>query len=691
MRYFLSILFIIFIYNQVTAQRKFKSSQWEEWDQAAQQLEIGNFDMALSIYRLELDNPGFSYRFKQTQNLKNIYSEGLKLQKEGKFSEAIAMFKRHRSIDGVGSLGAFERKIEECIRLLGPPDNSKLKDLQRRNLAAEYSYKAYKKLLAMDIQGALKDYRLAKTFGNTSFLLGKKYEDDLHMIQEVVQWQQLVQQSIGKGLELEKVAYGKYRDIKGVPVLPSIETKIQIVIAQIEGKNVLLSLAQNCETDALLGYVQEHKSEFTQSATFVSKLRQYISIRNKIDTLSRRLDNAETVKSAFVSAEDMVHYFEDLPDEINRSLTRCLKNDKYRVNLGFSIMAVKNNDYEKAKHFLEVAKGIGLPEKENEITELEKAITSNTNCIGIDEFKTDMMLARNELKRCNLLASKKAWQAGELQLLDCDEKNKILQSYNSLLDSINRIGADMRSFNAFVANVKKSIQNGKYNEANNYIDRIKLLVVCDTLSRNLEIEPLINKIKNFRNRHKFALGASGSIGANKPMYKINDNEYDISYGITTTAGLQFSFRDPGSPSSILMSIEYFSTNYNSLNADDLALENFKVVGASGSINIKFHILQTGKIKPNIKIGAEGIIPVMYRYRNYSATIETSDKSQLNNFLLSGQGGIGLDIGKFSIDAYANYGLASIYDRSATNLSSTPNQEVNARFRRAGIRIGFWIF
>ena len=638
----LYIFFLLLVSNQALAQRKFNEREWEEWDQAALQLEIGNFDKAIGIYRLEPSNPGFSNRIKQTQNLKTLYSEGLKLQRERKYLEAITMFKRHRGIEGIGSLGIFEKKIDECVRQLGTPDNSRLKDLERRDVAAEYSYKAYKKLLVMDTQGALRDFDLAKKFGNTaSVSLKEKYKNDLQMIQEVIQWQQVTQKIAGKGLEQEKVGFAKYRDIKNVPVLPSIETHIQIVVAQIEGKNVLLNFAQNCETDALLAYVQEHKSELNQSETLVSKLRQYKSIRNKIDTLSGRLDNSSTVKSAFSSIEKMTNSFTELPDDVKKSLETCLKNDKHRVFMGYSAIAAKENNYVIAQSFLDEAKELSLPEKKMEI-------------------------------------------AGRQADLTAQKSKSELTEVNSKTEKANDVKIGKK-----LENIKNLIENGKCREAKIQIENFKKAFLLNSKQANdlTKIENSINSCQSAELKFGIIAGAS----ANKPKYKINNDFQHMSYGRAIEAGIALSIRDHGSPVSLLASLKYFNTNYNSLTSDNLAIENFKISGAIGSINIKLVPIKFQNGGIFVMVGAEGVIPVTYKYNNFSAGFELSDRAQLNSFLLSGQAGVGAEFGRFFIEGFANYGVNGIYDKSSKNPSSTQNQRVDARFRRAGIRIGFWLF
>lgn len=641
MKKLLYLFFLLLISNQVLAQRKLNEREWEEWDQAALQLEIGNFDKAIGIYRLEPSNPGFSNRIKQTQNLKTLYSEGLKLQRERKYLEAITMFKRHRGIEGVGSLGIFEKKIDECVRQLGTPDNSRLKDLERRDVAAEYSYKAYKKLLVMDTQGALRDFDLAKKFGNTaSVSLKEKYKNDLQMIQEVIQWQQVTQQIAGKGLEQEKVGFAKYRDIKNVPVLPSIETHIQIVVARIEGKNVLLNFAQNCETDALLAYVQEHKSELNQSETLVSKLRQYKSIRNKIDTLSGRLDNSSTVKSAFSSIEKMTNSFTELPDDVKKSLETCLKNDKHRVFMGYSALAAKENNYVIAQSFLDEAKELSLPEKKMEIVGREVELIAQKSKSEIT--KTDLRTEKeNDLK----------------------------------------IGKRLD-------NIKNLVENGQCKEAKIQIENLKKSFTLNSKQSN-EIAKVDIAVESCKSA-ELKIGIIAGASANKPLYKINNVFQDISYGSAIEAGIAVSIRDHGSPVSFLASLKYLNTEYNSLNSDNLAIENFKISGASGSLNLKFIPVKFTNGGIFITVGGEGIIPLAYKYTNYSAGTELSDRAQLNSFLLSSQAGVGIEFKRFSIEGFANYGLNGMYNKSAANASSTPNDRVNAKFRRAGIRICFWI-
>lgn len=638
MKKFLYLILLLFIFDHALAQRKFKSSQWEEWDQAALQLEIGNFDTAISVYRLYPTDLGFSSRLKQTQNLKNLYFDGEKLQREKKYSEAIATYKKHRDFNGIGSLGAFEKKIDECIKLLGATSNTSLKNLERQILAAEYSYKGFKNLLELDVQNALKNYNLAKSYGNTaSPILKEKYREDLRMIQELINWQQLASKSEGDNFEEKKIALQKYRAIKGIPVLPRIETQIQIVIAEAEGRDILLNFAKNCETNALIYYIQEHKSKFTQSDDLLYKLNQYKSIRNKIDTLSTKIENSETVKSAFSSVENMTKSFESLPEDIKKSLERCLNIDKHKVYLDYSRQSTLSGKYDLAEGFLEAAKEVSLPEKEMEIVEWE-----------------------NKLKAQKALS----------------EKNR-----NDSIVSIK----EEQIFSKHLNEITRLIDSGKCKEA-----KIKYALLESAIENNEQAKKLSNVGGTLKSCGSTTVqfGLVGGLSLNKPRYKLLSNYQDMNYGLAVNAGVRLNFRDENSLVSLSTSIEYFMTDYNTLNANNQIIENFKIDGAGISLNIKLHIPKTNFY---MMVGPEAIIPITYKYKNYSADIELLDRKQLNNPLLSGKGGIGYDNGKVFIEASANYGIGGIYNKKTKNASTTSNSQVNAIFRRAGITIGFWIF
>lgn len=166
-----------------------KSSElWAVWEEAGKKLEAGQFDNAITLYRAY--QPNFNFRLKQAQALKKLYSEGQKLQKSGNYAEAINIYKKHRSLDGVGSLTVFDLRIEECITRMAGGNASRAKETDRRILAAELAYLGQKKLRELDTLGAQKDYAQAKKYAaDFPGPLKEQYEEGLQITKELREWE----------------------------------------------------------------------------------------------------------------------------------------------------------------------------------------------------------------------------------------------------------------------------------------------------------------------------------------------------------------------------------------------------------------------------------------------------------------------------------------------------------------------
>lgn len=657
---------------------------WAVWEEAEKKLENGQFDDAIILYRAYERN--FAFRLKQALELKQLYTQGQKLQKAGRYSEAINTYKEHRNLQGIGSLTVFDQQIEECIRQMESPKSPRIKDTEKRVISSVFAYNGQKKLRELDTLGAEKDYNLAKSYGS-SFTgnLKEQYEEGLKITEELREWGRQYKRSKTRQLSLaqERNILESYRKIKGVPVLSSVEIKIREIAAEIEGKNSLLSFAQNCETDLLLNYINQNKSRLAFSESLVSTLNQYKSIQNKISILKSNMENAKTVNSAFFSVDSMARSVKELPDDVKKSLELCIKNEKTKTFEAYANQARKAGDLNAEKEFEAIARG----------TE------SNTSsaCVLTEDFSNSVLSILEKLKTCQPGEARRIWDRITRQLADCEYKAEILKPYEGLVNSISKMESSEQTFKGYQTDAQRFFQSEKYEEAKAKYQQMAALEVCDQNERNQVVKKALREIRSRQLRSFYRFGITGSIGTNKPSYSVADQKQKMNYGLVTSGGIDFSFIDHHNPIDIVAGLEYINTYYFMLNKGSLATDDYKISGINVSLNFKIHPSNTNpnKIRPYFKIGRDGIIPLSYQYENYASRIKINDKQQLRNVISSIQGAVGLEKQKkhfgYFVEAGVNYGINGIYDKSVLSLTGTGSDQVSANFRRYLIKVGlrFW--
>ncbi|KAA6436994.1 hypothetical protein FEM33_19930 [Dyadobacter flavalbus] len=653
---------------------------WAVWEEAEKKLEAGQFDNAIVLYRAY--EPSFSYRLKQAEGLKKLYIEGQRLQKAGKYPEAINVYKKHRSFEGVGSLTAFDTKIDECIAQMAGSNNSGTKDFERRILASELAYKGQKKLRDLDTLGAERDYSMAKKYGgNFSATLKEQYEEGLKITKELREWGRKYRMSKSQklSLEQEKELLESYRRIKGVPVINTVETKTKEIIAKIEGSNSMLSYAQNCETDLLLNYISQNQSQLAYSQSLVSTLSQYKSIQYKIGMLKSSAENSRTVKSAYYSIDSMVRSIKELPEDVKASLEECIRNDKTRTFEAYADQARKSGNVSVARKYEAIAQG-----QEVNID------AAPAPCAGAPAFNRGIIIVREHLKACKPSEAKRIWDNISRQLGNCEQKNDILESYQSLQDSIHQMSADARTLEGYLADAKKLTQDKKFEDARLKYQQMAALDVCNVTERDQEVRRGLAEIKSREIRPMYRIGLTGSVGTNKPAY----SNKRLSYGLVTTGGIDASFIDHHNPIDVVAGAEYFNSFYYALDNEAYTTARYKLEGVSLSLAVKLHLSNTNpnKIRPYIKIGREEIIPVNYEFENYATSVIVKDRKQLKKTVSSIIGGFGLEMQRkhfgFFIEGSLNYGIGGLYNKSIANQNINTTTPSGAYFRRAAGRFGF---
>jgi hypothetical protein len=691
MRVIIGVIAGMFLWiNSGLAQKPVNKSGelWAVWEEAEKKLEAGQFDNAITLYRAY--EPNFSYRLKQVEGLKKLYIEGQRLQKTGKYPEAINAYKKHRNFEGVGSLAAFETKIDECIQQMAgtnisSTNNSGTKDFERRIMASELAYKGQKKLRDLDTLGAERDYSLAKKYGgNLSATLKEQYEEGLKITRELREWGRKYRTSKTQklSLEQEKELLESYRRIKGVPVINTVETRTKEIIAKIEGSNSMLSYAQNCETDLLLNYISENQSRLAYSQSLVSTLGQYRSIQYKIGMLKSSSENSRTVKSAYYSIDSMVRSIKELPEDVKASLEECIKNDKAKTFEGYADQARKSGNVSVARKYEAIAQGQDI-----------NIDAAPVPCAGAAAFNRGISVVREHLKACKPSEAKRIWDTVSRQLGNCEQKTDILESYQSLQDSISSMSANERTLTGYLADARKLVQDKKFEDAKLKYQQMAALDVCNSSERDQEVRKGLAEIKSREIRPMYRIGLSGSVGTNKPAYQYKR----MSYGLVTTGGIEASFIDHHNPVDVVLGAEYLNTFYYALDNEAYTTERYQLDGVSLSLVVKLHLPNTNpnRVRPYLKIGREEIIPVNYEFENYSTSVIVKDRKQLKKTVSSIQGGFGLEMQRkrfgFFVEGSFNYGIGGLYNKSIANQGVNTDTPSGAYFRRAAARFGlrFW--
>jgi hypothetical protein len=653
---------------------------WAVWEEAGKKLEAGRFDEAITLYRAY--QPNFNFRLKQAQALKRLYSEGQKLQRAGDYAEAVNIYKKHRSLDGVGSLTVFDLRIEECIKQMAGGSASRAREPDRRILAAELAYQGQKKLRELDTLGAQKDYAQAKKYAaDFPGPLKEQYEEGLQITKELREWGKLYLQSKRGRLrpEQEKQLLENYRKIKGVPVIDFVEVKVRQVTAEIEGKNSLISYANNCETDLLLNYINQNKSQLSFSEPLIATLNQYKSIQYKIGVLKSSNENSETVRSAYFSVDSMVRAVRQLPDDIRQSLLTCISRDRTKTFEGYADQARKSGNNSAARKFESIALGAG-----------NNRGVGGSPCEGIDIFKSGIISIEQKLKSCEIAEARKIWNDISLELTDCSQKPEILRLNQGVLNAIEKMEVGERNFIAGLAEAKALLDERKLDDARVKYQQLSKIDACYAIGKQQEIKKGLEEISSRRIKPIYRFGLTAGVAVNQPSYKIASQRMKMDYGPLASGGINFSFIDHHNPIDISAGVKYVYTSYRTINADDYADGGYRLGGVGLSLHIKIHPSNTNpdKIRPYFSVGREEIIPLMYEYENYSTQEVVQGRRKLKNLISSLQAGVGLEMQKkhfgFFVEASGSYGMGGLY--SGRNLEPGATK-IDGRFRRLGLDFG----
>lgn len=676
----LAILFLSGLSPFVFAQKQINRTAelWTIWEEANKKLDSGHFEEAKTLFKAY--HGEFGFRLAQTVQLQDIYNQGERLQKTGRFVEAIAIYKKHRSLSGVGSLTVFEKKIDECVAKMGTPNVNRLKTLERQVFAAELLFRAQRKLDQLNSSGALKDFTQAKTvIGNTSGNIKTQIERGLAATNEFISWERQYQLAKSNSISKEKerdllVELGYIPMVK----IPALNRRLATLIEEIEGKNSIDEAVRNCEIERLV----ENLASVQPSANpeIASQRQQFKSIYNKIDTLRINRRNDSTIFSGYKSLSNLVKAF---PIEIQNGIERCIDEGRLAALKAFREQALTENDrtavilYNKA-----ITKETGRED------------TILSRCEGIETFNTALAKVSELLSKCNVKAAQQLWIEVE-KAADCDEKRLLLKTQGDLRAKINeRINVERR-YNIVLNEAKKAMADGKYSDAKSKYNRLRDIDICDATRKEADVKKGLDELRTLEGKQGINIELVAGVGANKPLYKVNSDSRPMNYGATFGIGFQFAYVNPASPADLVLGVDYLITSYYSAENSGYSIEKFTVSGVSGSLAIKVNPFKKRNIRPYFKIGFEGTVPVSNQYEAYSSIGGLGNTDQMKKFLPSviGAPGVEFKVGKtyLFLEAMGSLGVQSIFERNQNNRSGPANREVDARFRRGTFRVGVKLF
>lgn len=649
---------------------------WTVWEEANKKLDNGHFEEAKTLFKAYQGD--FGFRLAQIDQLQDIYEQGERLQKSGRFVEAIAIYKKHRTFSGVGSLTVFEKKIDACVAKMGTLNVARLKTLERQVFAAELLFRAQRKLDQQNSSGALKDFTQAKTIiGNISGNIKTQIERGLAATNEFIAWEQQYQlakkNSVSKEQERDLLVELGYIPIVKIPAL---NRRLATLIEEIEGKNSIEESVRNCEIERLV----ENLASVQPSADpeITSQRQQFKSIYNKIDTLRSNRRNDSTIFSGYKSLSTLVKAF---PIEIQNGIMRCIDEGRLVALKAFREQALADNDriavasYNKA-----ITKETGIED------------TAVSRCEGIETFNSGLAKVADLLSKCSPKEAQQLWNDLE-KAADCNDKQLILKTKGDLRKKITeQLNADRR-YNSLLSEAKKTVIDANYSDAKVKYKQLSEMEICDGARKEADVNNGLAELRTLEGKQGISVELVAGAGANKPLYKVNSDSRPINYGATFVAGFQFLYVNPASPADLVLGVEYISTSYYSADNSGYSIEKFTVSGMSGSLAIKVNPFKKRQwiIKPYFKIGFEGTLPVSNQYEAYSSIGGLGDSDQMKKFLPSviGAPGVEFKVGKtyLFLEIMGSVGVQSIFERNQNNGSGPANREVNARFRKATFRVG----
>ncbi|WP_373331306.1 hypothetical protein [Salmonirosea aquatica] len=410
--------------------------------------------------------------------------------------------------------------------------------------------------------------------------------------------------------------------------------------------------------------------------------------------------------------------------------------------------------YQEALRYSMEAYQLGLSELNTDLEVLQRRIAAQLDCEDRrQDFENLLVGIRLDLSQCQVKSAKTRWDTAAARLSGCGLNNSQFSAqYIALRDSVYQFYIADSSLVSLTARGNQALDTRKCEEARGIIEQIQNLWMCDPGNRDsllLQYRDRISQCEQLTcyitNRNKaiqsaenrewkksydyyqqaytcasetqklrikeimedmecdaypdrcqksnvsVSLEPSVRIGINKPKYTEEGKAWETTYGYLTSAGLQVSFLSYLNPLDVVLGLDYFQTEYQSVDKGD-PKGDFKISGADAYVAFKLHPTGTdpNRLRPYLKGGFEVLLPMSYSLQNHYKNESTRDRSLLKKQSLGTLAALGIELQKkkfgFFIEIVGGYNFSGIYNANAVS-SSGAKGKTEAQFRTAGIRVG----
>lgn len=412
------------------------------------------------------------------------------------------------------------------------------------------------------------------------------------------------------------------------------------------------------------------------------------------------------------------------------------------------------SEYREALRYVMEAYQMGVPPLPHELDELRSRLTAQLNCEDRRrDFDQQLAPIRIELAGCQIQSAKEHWDAAASRLAGCGlNDTRFASTYLALRDSVDQFYRADSLMTDLSARVNRELTDRQCEEARKLVGGLDSLVLCDPTFRDsllVEFKDRITKCEqvtcyitarsqafqsaeNREWRRAFDLYQQayacasevqkekiqeilaamecdayperchrGNVSAsleptvraavNKPRYIEDGKHQETSYGYLISSGLQLSFLSYRSPLDVVLGLEYFQTEYQSIH-EGYSAGDFKLSGADAYIAFKLHQPGTdpNRLRPYFKGGLEVLLPLRYSMRNHYKNESTQDRTLLKKQILGALAGLGVELERkkfgFFAEVVGGYNFSGIYNANAIS-SSGARERTEAHLRTFGLRVG----
>lgn len=412
------------------------------------------------------------------------------------------------------------------------------------------------------------------------------------------------------------------------------------------------------------------------------------------------------------------------------------------------------SEYREALRYVMEAYQVGVPPLPRELDELRRRLTAQLDCEDRRrDFDQQIPQIRAELSGCRVQSAKERWDAAATRLAGCGlDDARFAGTYLALRDSVDSFHNADSLMTDLTAGVNGRLADRQCAEARQIVEKIDSLALCNSTYRDsllVEYKARITKCEQVtcyttaraqafqsaenrewrkafdlyqqayacasevqkakikeilaamecdayperchRGNVSVSLEPTVRAAANKPSYLEDGQAQETAYGYLISGGLQLSFLSYRSPLDVVLGLEYFQTEYQSIHKGYSA-GDFKVSGADAYVAFKLHQPGTNpdRLRPYFKGGLEVLLPLRYSFRNHSKNGSTQDRSLLKKQSLGALAGLGVELERkkfgFFVEVVGGYNFSGIYNANAIS-SSGAREKTEAHFRTFGLRIG----